>query len=876
MEMNMRALIALFAAMLLVVTPVLTIAEELDDEDDLELDDELDDLDEDGDEEEEETGRFRIVGDINIGIKVVEQNSDSSKFNEYKDDDTAVYLNRFLFDLEDTETGRVFDLRVKNLVRDDQDIFMEYGDPGHYAIDFHLSDTPYRISDNAKTPYQYAGSGFYRVADDIVNAIQISDVASADSWAAPDAGAGGAGEDARISSVLSENVHDIGIGTERRDISLGLKYNFSKRTKARLEFAVDTKKGRLITGASIGDRPSRSMTVQLPEPIDYRNEGIKFYVEHRAEQYQLDATYEYSKFENKVDTLSWNSLFHAAGYFGPDGDSSTTDGGSDYDDIRIGATTRYATTGRIALSPDNTYENIMLNVGINLPMMSRLNATVSMGKMEQDEDLLPYATSSFGGTLDSLPRAEADAKIDTKMVNLFYTIRPIKKLNTRIYYRYYDLDNKTPESEFYYYTQDSNSEYTSDITTRNYRNERVSLAYAYQHYAYGLDLSYYLGKKGAVGLVAEKSIKKRDYRATDETDEDMLTLSYRVRPMEKVSVKVKYKWAEREAGNYDGEVTDLSYHYDTTVYANESSSPVSGFGNNPGLRQYDIADRDRDQFDLTVGVVPIEEVTINFAYHLLKNDYSSKIASQITSWDSIRGVFDTVSIDPTQLGLLEDESTRFVLDLNYRINDEMLAYGFLSQEMIDTDQRGRYMNENHKINNIRAARDWRDESGKYVWNADLSDETNTIGIGFDYFVEESFDIQTYFTHSEGVVDVDYKPGSEIAEDDTSSLLDHAEWYSPGDVKFKTNTFNIIFTKHLAENMKISCSYLYEEYDEQDWQQAGSSAHQQVFGGQYVANADPETAGTGNDRVGSRLVTLSNNLAPDYDVHMISINFGYKW
>ncbi len=854
MDMIKRALIVM-----LFFTPIVAVAEE----------------DEDGSEEEQEGG-FKISGEANIGFKYVEQNRQSSKFNEYKDNETEPYLNRLVVDAENSETGQVFGLIVNSLDRDDQEIFLEYGNPERFVFDFHLDDIPHSISDNAKTPYEYLGAGAYRVDNAVVDAIQISDVANAASWTAVDAGPGAGGEDVRISSVLSENVHDVRLGTERRDITLGFQYKLSKQTNMRLEFDIDTKKGRRVIGASIGDRPSRSMTVQLPEPIDYRNESIKLSMEHIGEQYQLDATYQYEQFENKVELLSWNSLFYGAGYFGSDGDPATLDGGSDYDSVRIGTSAQYATIGRIALEPDNSYENLIVNLGVNLPMKSRFNVTLSMGEMEQDENLLPYASSDFGGSLDDLPRSGADAKIDTKMLNLLYAIRPIRNLNARVYYRYYDLDNKTQQSEFYYYTQDTSSEDTSTDIARDYRNERVNLAYDYRRNAYGLDLSYYLGKYGTLGFVAEKEIKKRENRATDKTDEQTLTLSYRARPIDTLSFKVKYVQAERDAGKYDGEVTDLSYHYDTTLYAGESASPVSGFGNNPGLRQYDITDRDKDQFDLTLGFLPIESLAINLAYQQQQIDYKSKIASQLTSWDSSRSIYDTVSIDPTQLGLIKEVDSRIVLDLNYQLNEEMLIYGFLSNDMIETDQRGRYMDQNEKIDNILAQRDWSDRTGVYVWNADLRDETNTIGIGLDYIVKETYEIRASLMHSRAVVDIRYKPGAAIAENNQSSELDQAEWYSPPDVRFTNETFNLQFAKHLSKNSELSFSYTLEQYNAQDWQQLGTAAHNRVFNGQYVANNDVETIGTERDQVGSRLVMLSNNLTPDYRVHIIEMRFAYKW
>jgi hypothetical protein len=53
----------------------------------------------------------------------------------------------------------------------------------------------------------------------------------------------------------------------------------------------------------------------------------------------------------------------------------------------------------------------------------------------------------------------------------------------------------------------------------------------------------------------------------------------------------------------------------------------------------------------------------------------------------------------------------------------------------------------------------------------------------------------------------------------------------------------------------------------DWRQQGAGARQTLLNENFVADQDPETAGTSQDRAGSRLVLLDDLLAPDYDAHV---------
>jgi MtrB/PioB family decaheme-associated outer membrane protein len=852
MAMNRKTLCSVLSGALLVIPAVTSYAEEVEPEEKATA--------------EVEKERFITHGDVTIGAQSVEQNNNSSKFNEYKDDETDLYLYRLNVGVDDTETGLYFGFIGSRLSRDDQEMLLEFGMAGRFSLDFSLKETPHLLSNNAKTPYDYLGGGTYRVADGIVNSIQISNVNNASSWTAADAGPGLGGEDARINSVLNNSVHHMDLGTLRRDGTLELSYNLTDRTTARLEFGSSTKDGSIVTGTSIGDRPPRSLVAQLPEPIDYRTDDIKLSLAFNGDSYQIDTTYQYSQFENSNDTLTWNSLFHAPGFFNP--------AATDYDDIRIGFGTSYATTGKIALSPDNTYHNLMVNAGFNLPLASRLTASLAIGKMLQDETLLPYATSDFGGTLSSLPRTSADAEINTKMLNLSYNINPISKLNAKLHYRYYDLDNDTPQSEFDYYTQDTDSQ--------AYLNERINLAYGYTQNNYGLDLSYYLGKMGTLGFAYENDKKDRDFREVAETDEDIFKLSYRVSPIDKVSVNAKYTKAKRDGSTYNSEITDLSYHYDPTDPANQaqSNNPLLGFGNAPGLRKYDVTDRDRDEFSLGLGFVPTDTVNINMSYRNTKNDYASDTPSTITTWDSVALAMVTTSIDPTQLGLLEDQANTYVVDLTFTPVEALTFNGYLSRETLDSKQRGRYMDEDNRINNITTTtKDWEDTSGDYLWNADFTDTTNTVGIGAKYAINNNYDIGADFTHSRGTVDIKYSAGDLIAEDDILNPPGShawAEWSSPDEVKFRTNTLALNVTRHMNKNLDIGFRYMYQKYEVTDWQQAASGAHQNPLGDNFVADNDPETAGTSQDRAGSRLVRLSDYLAPDYNVNVFYLTVGYTW
>jgi MtrB/PioB family decaheme-associated outer membrane protein len=860
--MKKRFLISVCSASIISLTPEILLAQGFDLSEPEELS-----------TQEQKSERFVLSGEFELGGQIVDLDVNSSKFNEYKDDESDAYLNRLYFGVDDSETGRYFDFRGRKISRNDQEFYVEFGSfgaPGSdsstgWSVDFAWNETPHLLSNSAATPYDLIGGGEYRVARGIVDAIQINNIDNASSWTAADAGPGLAGEDLRIAGVLADSVHLTDLGTQRKTGTLGINFAFSKRTKVRFEFQTDEKDGSIVTGAAIGDRPPRSAAVQLPEPIDHQTYNAKLSLEHVGEKYNIDASYVFSKFENDIDTMTWNSLFFAPGFF--------TAGATDYDGVRIGKSTLYATTGAIALAPDNTYHNVTVNGGMILPWNSRLSASFAYGRMKQDDDLLPFATSDFGGTQTpfDLPRTSAEAKIETLMFNTTYAINPTPRMSVQLHYRYYDLDNQTEQDLWRGNTQDSSS--------RSFKSERLNIAYDLRRQDFDVNLSYYLGRAGTLGFAFERDELKRPQREVRKTHENNFIASYRTKPVKYATFNAKYTKAIRDGSPYNSEITDLSQGFDALVVAGDHDNVLLGFANAPALRKFDVSDRERDKVDVSLGFQPSHKLAVNLSYNYRKDDYGDRdeISDTLTTWDSDLLDFVTVSIDPTQLGLLESKSNLYMADINFQPSDKLNLSAFYSREELKSAQRGRFLDENNRLNNIAAGKDWQDTTGDFIWDADFEDTTDTLGVAILFKpIKDKLDLKGDFSHSRGVVDINYVAGAQIAEDDTTSFKDWSEWSSPPDVKFKTNTVTFNMNYAISERLSLGLKYLFETYRVTDWQQQATGAHQTVLNEYYVADQDPETAGTSQDRAGSRLVRLGGILAPSYDAHVGVITLRYSW
>ncbi len=246
--------------------------------------------------------------------------------------------------------------------------------------------------------------------------------------------------------------------------------------------------------------------------------------------------------------------------------------------------------GQHVAAPDNRYQNASLSLGFDLPMASRLAATLSYGMMDQDETLLPYSSSSFDSatafnSTNILPRSNADAEINTTMFNADYSINPIDRLNLRAFVRYYDLNNKTPQSDWWYVTDDtiSTANATSGETTE--LNKRVNLAYSYDQTNYGLETSYSLPFwRTTLGLGYEREDIDREFREAN-TEGNKFKGSVKTRPTDWLTLRAKYLYGDRDGGTYNNTVTAQSYWDVPTAVGTTAfnENPANSFSNHPDM-----------------------------------------------------------------------------------------------------------------------------------------------------------------------------------------------------------------------------------------------------------------------------------------------------
>ena len=181
---------------------------------------------------------------------------------------------------------------------------------------------------------------------------------------------------------------------------------------------------------------------------------------------------------------------------------------------------------------------------------------------------------------------------------------------------------------------------------------------------------------------------------------------------------------------------------------------------NPLMRKYDMADRDRDIVRLRVDVTPGERLDIGL-------DGSA-------TWDNY---FKSV------IGLLDGRSWAAAADAAYALTESMSATVYLSHEQIKSRQAN--------AENLAPSP---------LWFGDNEDTIDSAGAGIKYRADDKLAIGLDYTYSRSVGEVSIQ-GAPLGFPDLTTRLNSAKLY----VDFRPK-----------QKLSLHLAYWYEDYRSEDW------------------------------------------------------------
>jgi MtrB/PioB family decaheme-associated outer membrane protein len=286
--------------------------------------------------------------------------------------------------------------------------------------------------------------------------------------------------------------------------------------------------------------------------------------------------------------------------------------------------------------------------------------------MQQDDPLLPYSTNPLYSDWP-LPRTSLGGKIDTSTLDLAgkLTARLARRLDLTARIKLDERDNKTTVNLW-----------TPVLTDLVPTPERPNRPYSFKREKYELELRWRARNRiRLMGGIQQYNIE-RSLQSVDETRERSYWGELTLDPWAVAQLRLKLESSERNASPY---------------LQLEDGGPVE----NPLMRKFHLAERDRDGAIIELDLSPVERMGISLSYFMAEDEYSASV-----------------------VGLQESKEQSLSLDLNYAINSKLSLYAYYNQEKIDSE-----------MSSI---------SGRtgLAWNATTDDSTTTVGIGFNGRISE--------------------------------------------------------------------------------------------------------------------------------------------
>lgn len=787
-----------------------------------------------------------ISGSITPGAEQFDNSTDSSKMTEFRDVKNNFFFRSATFAARNLRSGWFVDVKGRNLTRNDQTIIAEGGRPGAWNMNMNWVGVPHNYSNKALTPYSTSAPGLLEAPANVpITFKKLATVASD----APNVLA----MDDLIAAYQRSYLGATPLGTQTNTGQFVLAWSASDATAIGLQYNLKNKSGFKPTYGPIGDRPPRTLNIQLTEPLDYRTNEITFSAEHKGAGYVLGAQYLLSDFENRIDTMQWENIY------------ANPAPGATFDtwDRSVSA------YGMRALSPDNRYHNMSTTFGSDLPLNGRLTATAAYGRFEQNATLLPYSYNNDRLAQQTLPRATADASINIVNFTTDYVVSPISRLNLRTYYRRYDLNNETPSDRWQYVTSD-----TSNLNgTVSYLNKRANRPYAWDRQNAGAEAIWRLPRRNSLTFGYDRETVVREHREADTT-ENIARATWRARAVRWMSVEARYLYGVRDGGVYNGAVTKEGYWYALTE-ANDNNNPFLTFDNHPDMRRFDVSDRRRRQFDFRVNLTPRDIVAVTAYVRRRAQDFDSDVVSSQPLLGT--GLADASATTPgLQLGQQENTRTRYGLDVFAQPSTRVSLNAFVSYELGTLFERSIEFNENNKANPSAVAAV---ELGPWtragsLWTSDFDDRTWGGGLGATLqLVPDRLMVTADYTLMDSHFSMAYDGFGRTNWDDTPFPDSHPFAFPPDPtVHEHLNLLNFRFEIPLKA-VTLVAGYSYEKFDLDDWQQSVGPDNPTV----EAVGADTLLRDSSrSNQWGNRLFTMGSYLAPGYNAHIGFVRFRYRF
>jgi MtrB/PioB family decaheme-associated outer membrane protein len=633
----------------------------------------------------------QIEGELELTGKLADIDGSKAKFNEYRDIGDGIYGALRLW--HDTDTF-FFNFQAENISYEDQNYRLDGGGYGRYRFNLFYDEIPHNLTFDARTFYSGAGSERLSFSGDTPPSTDLADWTSFDY---------------RI---------------ERRQRGAGLRLDMLNPFFIDMSYVREKREGIRPLGVAPG-LTGGSSALELPKPVDYGTDYLKTEAGYARNPFFASLSYVYGKLENDNEDLSFR---HPA---------------SEQHDLAT-------------LAPDNDYYKVAFRGSAKLPLRSALSVNAGRSVAESSARVPAFYLDTAGLPVEiALSQPVFNGRIVTKNAAAALTTSPIPLIDAKIFYKYYDKDNRSDEITFT----------TPAATFHNH-------LFGYKKNSYGAELGFRLPGDFRIAPAYRYVKTERDRGDLPETKDDIYSVDASWTGWDLLTVSAGYERLDRTA--------------DWQQLVVVTGSQITAEAIEPFVRRFDAASQDRDTYRASVDLFPIDNLTVGAGYRYIRSKYPE-----------------------TVLGLLDEKSNMFEISANYSFGIATFA-GYFAYEKTEWQQLQRRLN--FALTEANAgladpARGFVDDNA-FNWSLDEDLETYDFGISLELdIVPNTWRLRAQYDHvrSDGLADFTH-----FLADPTDGELDHRNWDD-----YRRNSFLIKAIYDVNVNLSTAVGYSYERFKYND-------------------------------------------------------------
>jgi MtrB/PioB family decaheme-associated outer membrane protein len=601
----------------------------------------------------------KINAEATLTGQYVDVQGEKAKFNEYRDihsgatGDAGFQYERDKYYL---------DFNAREIGRKDQSYELLGGKWGSFRYDFKYDEIPHNFTTGARTFY----SGF--------GGANLTYTPQPPSTFLPN------------TNIATWNSFDYSV--ERKNYGGGFKLDMLKPFFFSAAVAREERRGVYPIGTP-GTSPG-GISIELPAPINYLTDTLRVEAGYLKNPLTLVLRYTYGQFQNDNANLNFRNPATA---------------------------NTAATTDSFTMPPDNDFFKFDFKGGLRLPWNSKFNADLSYGRNESSRTLLntyvtdaTAAASNIGvqgqrGVL--LSNSVFDGRMDIQNYNFVLTSNPLYWLDGKVFYKYYQTQNKS-------------TEVTSTDPSPNPLGATVSILdnedrlFDYLTYKYGAKLGFKLPMSLRLDAGYTRSHISRKREDIPKNNDDLYETEVRWSGVDFMVARAGYERLNRKADFEAPTVTDPA-----------DSAQIENY-----MRRFDGAAKERDTVKAYVDFFPIEDLSFSIGYKWKDTRYK-----------------DTI------IGLQTWRGNEWHVDADYLIAKRVRLFGYYDYEYGKLDQFVRTF-----TSGTNADPSLPPTTTAFNWTVTETDRNHAYGVGADVYAipkKLTFKFQHSYVKSQGFADYTY-------------------------------------------------------------------------------------------------------------------------